>query len=188
MWMNLEKWVQRRPTSGHRCIPIITLRRALQTRILLMANFEKCWLHHCISKVEKTVNSLECLPIAPEKLAAMFFVHQFLEDMSRTQKINRFSEASQKLLKDMDQTEIFELCENSAKLPCPDRNAFTENGIICCSCGRNLKYKRSVLQHFKRTTTILIRSQATSLRRIPVEDQSMVYLRDKLCSSRRKTC
>ena len=36
---------------------------------------------------------------------------QFLKDMSQTQKINRFSEASQKLLQDDEQTEIFEFCE-----------------------------------------------------------------------------
>ena len=63
--------------------------------------------------------------------------------MSQTQKINRFSEASQKLLQDMGQTEIFELCENSTKLQCSDWNSFTEIGIIYCGCGRNLKYKRS---------------------------------------------
>ena len=43
---------------------------------------------------------------------------QFLEDMSQKQEINRFSEESQKLLVDMNHTEIFELCENS------DCNAF----------------------------------------------------------------
>ena len=39
----------------------------------------------------------------------------FLEDMSQKQEIKRFSEESQKLLVDMNSTEIFELCENSAK-------------------------------------------------------------------------
>ena len=68
---------------------------------------------------------------------------QFLKDMSQKQEINRFSEESQKLLEDLNQTEIFEFCENSAKLQCPDCNSFTEIGIIYCSCGRNLKYKRS---------------------------------------------
>ena len=38
IWMNLVKLVQRRPTSSHRCIPITTQRRALQTRILKMAS------------------------------------------------------------------------------------------------------------------------------------------------------
>ena len=68
------------------------------------------------------------------KLIEMFEQHQhkeqFLEDVSQTQKINRFSEASQKLLQDMDQTEIFELRENSTKLQCSDCSSFTEVGII----------------------------------------------------------
>ena len=68
------------------------------------------------------------------KLIEKFESHQhkehFLKDMSQTQKINRFSEVSQKLLQDMDQTEIFELCGNSTKLQCFDCNSFTEIGII----------------------------------------------------------
>ena len=60
IWANLEKLVQRCPTSTNRCIPIMTQRRSLQTRILKMENCEKCWLHHCTCKFEKTVNPLEC--------------------------------------------------------------------------------------------------------------------------------
>ena len=52
----------------------------------------------------------------------------------RRQKFNRFSEASQRLLKDMNQTEILELC-----LDC---KSFTEVGIISCRYGRSLKYNR----------------------------------------------
>ena len=130
-------------------------------------------------------------PCTVAKLIEKFESHQqkeqFLKDMSQTQKINRFSEASQKLLQDVDQTEIFEFCENSTKLQCSDCNSFTEIRIIYCSCGRNLKKSRSP-QHFKRTSTIAIRTLATSLRRISVEDQCMANLRKKLCSSKRKTC
>ena len=43
--------MQRRFTSSHRCIPIMTQRKSI-------ADYEKCWLHHCICKVEKTVNHL----------------------------------------------------------------------------------------------------------------------------------
>ena len=55
---------------------------------------------------------------------------QFVKDMSQTKKINRFSEASKELLKDVNHTEIFELCENSKKLQCPDCNSSTDSGII----------------------------------------------------------
>ena len=74
---------------------------------------------------------------------------QVLKDMSQTKKINRFSEASQELLKDMNHTEIFELCENSKKLQCPGCNSFTDSGIIFCSCGKKLKHGRSVTQFQK---------------------------------------
>ena len=81
------------------------------------------------------------------KLVEMFEEHQhkeqFLEDMCQKQEINRFSEESQKLLDDMNQTEIFELFENSAEHECPDCNAYSEIGISYCGCGRNLKYSRS---------------------------------------------
>ena len=55
----------------------------------------------------------------------------------------RSTGSAQQLLVGMNHTEIFELCENSAKLQCPDCSSFTEIWIIHCSCGRNLKYKRS---------------------------------------------
>ena len=48
--------------------------------------------------------------------------------MSQKQEINRVSEESQKLLDDMNHTEIFEICENSAKHQCLDCNAFSEIG------------------------------------------------------------
>ena len=78
-----------------------------------------------------------------EKFESHQHKEQFLEGMSQTQKINRFSEASQKVLQDMDQTEIFELCEKSTKLQCSDCSSFTEIGINYCSCGRNFWKSRS---------------------------------------------
>ena len=47
----------------------MTQRRALQTRILKMENYEICWLHHCICKVEKTESSR--MPVATVKPAAL---------------------------------------------------------------------------------------------------------------------
>ena len=51
---------------------------------------------------------------------------QFRKDTSQKQEIKRISEESQQLLEDMNQTEIFEFCENSATRQCPDCNPFTE--------------------------------------------------------------
>ena len=113
------------------------------------------------------------------KLIEMFEKHQhkeqFLQDMSQKQEINWFSEEFQKLLDDVNQTEIFEFCENSAKRQCLDCNAFSEIGIICCSCGRNLKYSRSPTNTPEDQIAILFQSLVLSVRRIPVEDQNTVH-------------
>ena len=66
-----------------------------------------------------------------------------IQDLSQTQKINKFSKEPQDLIADLNNTEIFELCENSSKQQCPDCNLYWEIGIICCSCGRNMESTRS---------------------------------------------
>ena len=65
-----------------------------------------------------------------------------IQDFRQTEK-NKFSTESQNLIADMNNTEIFELCENSSKQQCPDCNSFWEMGIIGCSCGRKMKSTRS---------------------------------------------
>ena len=47
----------------------------------------------------------------------------FIQDMRQTEKINKFSKESQDLIADMNNTEIFELCENSPKQQCLDCSA-----------------------------------------------------------------
>ena len=63
----------------------------------------------------------------------------FLEDLSQTQKINKFRKESQYLIADLNNTEIFELCENSSKQECLDCNLHWEAGIVHNSCGRCLR-------------------------------------------------
>ena len=43
------------------------------------------------------------------------------------EKINKFSKESQELIADLNNTEIFELCENSSKQQCSDCNALRAN-------------------------------------------------------------
>ena len=67
----------------------------------------------------------------------------FLEDFKQTKEINEFSKKSQDLIADMNNTEIFELCETSSKQQSPDCNLYWEAGIVCCSGGRCLRTSRS---------------------------------------------
>ena len=63
----------------------------------------------------------------------------FPQDLNKTEEINTFSEKSKKLVTDMGNTEIFELCETSSKKQCPDCASYWESGIVYWSCGRCLK-------------------------------------------------
>ena len=82
-----------------------------------------------------------------KKFIEKFENHQnknsLVQDSRQTEKINEFSQESQALIADMNNTEIFKLYENSSKQQCPDCNAYWEMEIICCSCGRNMKSTRS---------------------------------------------
>ena len=82
-----------------------------------------------------------------KKLIEKFEKHQhkesYLKDLSQMQKINKMSKESQDLIADMNNTEIFELCENSSNQQCLECITFWENGIIYCSCGRNMKSSQS---------------------------------------------
>ena len=75
-----------------------------------------------------------------------------------------------------------EFCKNQR----PDCNAFSEIGIICFSCWRNLKYKRSPTANEKANND-LHEFLASSLR-IVLEDQSAANLNDKSCSSKLRRC
>ena len=67
----------------------------------------------------------------------------FIQDFKQTKEINEFSKESQDLIADMNDTEIFELCESSSKQQCFDCNLYWEAGIVCCSCGRCLRISRN---------------------------------------------
>ena len=61
-----------------------------------------------------------------KKLIQQFESHpnkeSFFQDLNQTQKTNKFSKESLELIADMNNTEIFELCENSSKQQCPECN------------------------------------------------------------------
>ena len=88
-------------------------------------------------------NTKRCTELPGEPDATYWITESQYNVLKIWARRRRFSEASQKLLKDMDQTEIFELFENTTKLQCPECNSFADIVIIYCSCERNLKYNRS---------------------------------------------
>ena len=60
-------------------------------------------------------------------------------DLQQNNAYNPFSEKSTKMIKDMDNVELFELCETEPKMQCKERLLYWNLGIICCTCGHLLK-------------------------------------------------
>ena len=79
----------------------------------------------------------------------------FLQDLNKTEDTNEFSEKSQKLIADVNNTEIFELCENSSKKHCPECAFYCEIGIVNCICGRCLKSSRRTQELDKNNCDVL---------------------------------
>ena len=92
-----------------------------------------------------------------KKLIQQFESHpnkeSILQDFKQTEKINKFSEKSQELIAEMNNTEIFELCGTSSEKQCPDCKVYWEIGIVYGTCGRCSKNRRKELRSSTRTTT-----------------------------------
>ena len=71
-----------------------------------------------------------------DKVKKLAHEESVFQDLSETQKINKFSEESKDLIADMNHTEIFQLCETSSKKQYSNCNSYWEIGIVYCICGR----------------------------------------------------
>ena len=79
----------------------------------------------------------------------------FLQDLKQTKEINKFSEKSQELIADMNNTEIFELCETSSKQQFPDCNLYWEACIVYGICGRCSRVSQSTKEVDKSDNDVL---------------------------------
>ena len=66
-----------------------------------------------VEQQDKVKQMIEKLENHPNK-------ESLIQDFKQTKGINEFSKESQDLIADMNNTEIFELCETSSKQQCPD--------------------------------------------------------------------
>ena len=116
-----------------------------------------------------------------KKLIEKFENHQhkesFLQDLSQTQKVNKFSKESKDLFADLNNTEIFELCDNSSKQQCPSFAAVEELWSL-----------RGVQRSSTRTITTSPQSLAMSSRRTAVVVPNTDLLKDKECTTMRSKC
>ena len=101
-----------------------------------------------------------------------------LQDLSQTQKINKFNKESKDLIADMNNTENFE---------------FWEIGIIYCSCGRNMRSSQSPTefdQNNRDVTSIprcvIKKNSSRGAEHGPSERQRMYYLSKQMLKNSRQ--
>ena len=112
-------------------------------------------------------------------LIKMFEKHQHKEQFSLKTWVK--SRRSQQLLVDMNHTEILQNINVLIAIP------VRKSGSLI-AVATEIWSVRRVLQHSRRPIATLLQSLALSYRRIPVEDQNMVLLKDRWCSSERNRC
>ena len=60
-------------------------------------------------------------------------------DLQQNNAYNPFGEKSKKMIKDMGNAELFELCETNPKVQCKECLLYWNQGIVYCTCGHLLK-------------------------------------------------
>ena len=65
------------------------------------------------------------------------------DDLQQNNAYNPFSEKSKKMIKDMGNVELFELCESILKVQCSEFLLYWNQGIVHCTCGHLLRENQS---------------------------------------------
>ena len=64
-------------------------------------------------------------------------------DLQQSNAYNTFSEKSKKMIRDMGNVELFELCETIPKVQCSECLLYWNQGIVYCTCGHLLREIKS---------------------------------------------
>ena len=69
--------------------------------------------------------------------------HPHQDDLQQNNASNPFSEMSKKMIKDMGNVELFELCKTIPEVQCKECLLYWNQGIVYCTCGHLLRENRS---------------------------------------------
>ena len=86
-------------------------------------------------------------------------------DLQRSNAYNPFGEKSKKMIRDMGNVELFELCETIPKVQCSECLLYWHQGTVYCTCGRLLRESESSRHLHQWRLDVLSQSRTTSSRR-----------------------
>ena len=98
-------------------------------------NFRVSGLPHGVVKQEENFSVRELV----KKIKSQPHRQDLQADLQQSNAYNPVSEKSKKMIQDMGNVELFELCETIPKLQCKECLLYWNQGIVYCTCGHLLR-------------------------------------------------
>ena len=76
-------------------------------------------------------------------------------DLQQSNAYNQFSEKSKKMIQDIGNVELFELCETNPKVQCSECLLYWSQGFVHCTCGHLLRENQSSRGNIRWTLDLL---------------------------------
>ena len=102
-------------------------------------DFRVSGLPHAVVKQAETSRVRELV----KKIESHTHRQDLQTDPQQSNVYNPFSEKSKKMIRDMDNVVLFELCETIPKVQCKECLRYWNQGIVCCRCGHLLRENTS---------------------------------------------
>ena len=105
--------------------------------ILTKGNFTRDEWNHllCLFKISH-FSSTDCSEVMSKRTQRRF---RWRKNLQQTNAYNPFSDKSKKMIQDMGNVELFELCETIPKVHCSECLLCWNQGIVYCTCGHLLR-------------------------------------------------
>ena len=118
-----------RPVGSEQSIDLFTQREEIDI------DFRVSGLPHAVVKQAENFRVRELV----KKIESHPHRQALHADLQQNNAYNPFSEKSKKMIRDMGNVELFELCETIPKAQCLDCLLYCNQGIVYCTCGHFLR-------------------------------------------------
>ena len=122
-----------RPVGSEQSIDLFTQREEINI------DFRVSGLPHAVVKQAENFRVRELV----KKIESHPHRQALQADLQQSNAYNPFSEKSKKMIRDMGNVELFELCETIPKVQCSECLLYWNQGIVYCTCGHLLRENES---------------------------------------------
>ena len=140
-----------RPVESEQSIDLFTQREEINI------DFRVLGLPHAVVKQAENFRVRELV----KKIESHFHRRALQADLHQNNAYNPFSEESKKIIRDMGNVELFELCETIPKVQCSECFLYWNQGIVYFTCGHLLREAESIRHLHQQRLGALSQSRTT---------------------------